>query len=221
MVSQSRRYNATHETARRALAKGTFGPLTTINCDFFLGAHFGGFRDEMDSPLILDMAIHHFDLARFLTGTDPVRVWAHEFNPRGSWYKGDVAANCTFEMSDGIIFSYRGSWCAEGCHTSWNGDWRIIGEKGTLLMAQDQPPHGQVVRPRKGAFNLPHRDVTPPMAKPRAGGQHAALREFLAYLEQGVMPQGECHDNIKSLAMVFGAIESAKKGRWVEMGSET
>jgi len=29
------------------------------------------------------------------------------------------------------------------------------------------------------------------------------------------MPQSECHDNIKSLSMVFAAIESAKKGRRV------
>jgi len=28
-----------------------------------LAAHFGGFRDEMPSPLILDMAIHTFDAA--------------------------------------------------------------------------------------------------------------------------------------------------------------
>ena len=220
MVSQSRRYNAIHETARRALAKGTFGPLTTVNCDFFLGAHFGGFRDEMDSPLILDMAIHHFDLARFLSGADPVRVWAHEFNPHGSWYKGDVAANCMFEMSNGIIFSYRGSWCAEGCHTSWNGDWRIIGEKGTLIMAQDQPPWGEVVKPAK-AFNLPRRKVVPPLAQLKASGQHAALREFLAYLRRGTLPQGECHDNIKSLAMVFGAIESARKGKMISIQRPT
>jgi predicted dehydrogenase len=220
MVSQSRRYDAIHETARRALAKGTIGALTTINCDFYLGAHFGGFRDAMDSPLILDMAIHHFDMARFLTGADPVRVWAHEFNPRGSWYKGDVAANCVFEMSNGIVFSYRGSWCAEGCHTSWNGDWRIIGEQGTLIMAQDQPPRGEIVKPAK-TFNLPRACVEPRMAKLKAGGQHGALRELLVFLRNGTLPQGECHDNIKSLAMVFAAIESAKKGRWVAVRGET
>jgi len=109
MVSQSRRYNATHDSVRRTVTGGKIGDLTTINCDFYIGAHFGGFRDEMPSPLILDMAIHHFDLARFMTGADPVAVYAKEFNPKGSWYSGDVAASAIFEMSDGVMFTYRGS----------------------------------------------------------------------------------------------------------------
>lgn len=46
-------------------------------------------------------------------------------------------------------------------------------------------------------------------------GQRGAIREFLAALQGGPVPQGECHDNIKSLAMVFGAIESSRKGRRV------
>ena len=87
MVSQSRRWDAVHDSARRTIATGRLGPLTHVNCDFYIAAHFGGFRAEMPSPLILDMAIHHFDLARFLTGTDPVAVYAREFNPAGSWYR--------------------------------------------------------------------------------------------------------------------------------------
>ena len=38
-------------------------------------------------------------------------------------------------------------------------------------------------------------------------GIAGALREFVNALRTGQTPQGECHDNIKSLAMVFAAIE--------------
>ena len=140
MVSQSRRWDAKHATVAKTTADGAAGKLTTLNCDFFLGAHFGGFRAEMDSPLILDMSIHHFDLARMFCRHSALSVYAEEFNPAGSWYKGDVAGNCLFEMAGGIRFAYRGSWCAEGIPTSWNGDWRIIGDKGTLLYAGDKDP---------------------------------------------------------------------------------
>ena len=44
-----------------------------------------------------------------------------------------------------------------------------------------------------------------------------ALREMLDHLRSGSVPQTECHDNIKSLAMVFAAIESSKKGRAVNV----
>ena len=212
MVSQSRRWDNQHDIAGRTVTGGKIGHLTTINCDFYIGAHFGGFRDEMPSPLILDMAIHHFDLARYMTGTDPVAVYAKEFNPKGSWYKGDVAASCIFEMTDNVIFTYRGSWCAEGCSTSWNGDWRFIGDKGTLLYDHDQTPNGQIVAGKEG-FGRPLKDLKIAQSTMKYFGMHGALREMLAFLRTGKLPQTECHDNIKSLAMVFAAIESSNKGR--------
>lgn len=214
MVSQSRRWVGRHERARRTVAGGKIGTLTTINCDFYIGAHFGGFRDEMPSPLILDMAIHHFDLARFITGADPVAVYALEFNPKGSWYAGDAAATCIFEMTGGVIFTYRGSWCAEGCHTSWNGNWRFVGDKGTLLCENDAEPIGQVVAGKTG-LNRPLKDVKIPSANVRFEGMHHALREMLRFLRTGQRPQTECTDNIKSLAMVFAALDSSSKGRRV------
>jgi len=33
----------------------------------------------------------------------------------------------------------------------------------------------------------------------------------------GITPNGECHDNIKSLAMVFAVVESSKAGRRVKL----
>ena len=133
MVSQSRRWEPHHDSLARTVAAGRIGQLTALHCDFFLAAHFGGFRDAMDHPLILDMAVHHFDLARLFSGLDAVSVYAEEFNPAGSWYAGGAAADCWFEMAGGVRFNYRGSWCAEGCRTSWNGDWRVLGTHGTLL----------------------------------------------------------------------------------------
>jgi len=212
MVSQSRRWDPLHAAVANAVRAGAIGRVTTINCDFYVGAHFGGFRDEMPSPLILDMAIHHFDLARFFCGVDPQRVYACEFNPRGSWYNGDVAASCIFEMDDGVVFTYRGSWCAEGCHTSWNGNWRIIGDNGTIVYEQDRPPHGEIVAGATG-FMRPKKPLQIPVRAMKKRGMHGALAEMLAYLRTGAQPQTECRDNIKSLAMVFAAIESARHRR--------
>lgn len=210
MVSQSRRFVPIHDSARLSIADGKLGTLTAANCDFYIGAHFGGFRDEMDSPLILDMSIHHFDLMRSITGCDPVAVYAYEYNPHGSWYKGDVAASCIFEMSNGVVFTYRGSWCAEGCGTSWNGDWRLIGDKGTMIMEKDQAPWGQVAKASEG-FSVELEDLSTTPSPMVYDGFAGGLNEMLTYLETGKTPIGECHDNIKSLAMVFAVIESSKK----------
>lgn len=212
MVSQSRRYQSVHAQLGKMLCeKKCLGELTTVNVDFYIGAHFGGFRDEMPSPLILDMSIHHFDLMRMMSGCDPVSVYAYEFNPKGSWYRGDVSATCVFEMSDGVVFTYRGSWCAEGCHTSWHGDWRFIGTQGTLCYEGERVRAESVSK--TGTFFSTMKPIPFSPKIPRFSGQHGAIRELLVYLKKGSMPQGECHDNIKSLAMVFAAMKSARTGR--------
>jgi len=217
MVSQSRRWNPRHQVVQRAIAEGRIGALTTVNCDFYIGARFGGFRDQMPSPLILDMAIHQFDLARYMTGCDPLAAYAREFNPKGSWYGGDPAASCIFDMTGGVIFTFRGSWCAAGCPTSWNGNWRFVGDMGTILYDYDQEPRGQVVAGSEG-FMRPLKDLEMPAPSLEHTDMHGALCEMLESLRTGKVPQTECHDNIKSLAMVFAAIESSHRGRRVQIG---
>ncbi|MBE3134949.1 MAG: gfo/Idh/MocA family oxidoreductase, partial [Acidobacteria bacterium] len=103
-----------------------------------------------------------------------------------------------------------------GCHTSWNGDWRIIGERGTLIYDHDQEPRGEVVAGRTG-FSRPLKPVKIARSPVRKTGMHGALREMLAFLRTGRKPQCECHDNIKSLAMVFAAMESHRKGKRVDV----
>ncbi|MFW5798537.1 MAG: Gfo/Idh/MocA family oxidoreductase, partial [Planctomycetota bacterium] len=148
---------------------------------------------------------------------DPVAVYAHEFNPGNSWYKGDAAASCIFEMTDGVVFSYNGSWCTEGKQTSWNGSWRIAGEKGTVLLEDDQAPETEVVKGKISGMQAELKDLKPVKPRLKHDTMHGALREMLAFLRTGKRPQTECHDNIKSLAMVFAAMESSRKGRRVKM----
>ena len=213
MVSQSRRYDAGLVAYRRLVER--LGPLGILQADFMIGAHFGGFRDEMDSVLLVDMAIHTFDGARFLSGADPVSVYAEEFSPPWSWYRGAACANCLFEMSDGLRFAYRGSWCAEGLPTSWDGDWRAVGPNGSAVWAENGTPYAELLAGDEG-FQRPVERVEEPPAAIDAGIK-GSLREFLNALATGRTPQGECHDNVKSLAMVFAAVESARRGERVRI----
>ena len=41
-------------------------------------------------------------------------------------------AVAVFQMGGGIVYTYRGSWCSEGLHTSWECEWRIIGTRGSV-----------------------------------------------------------------------------------------
>jgi predicted dehydrogenase len=151
-VVQNRRFVSGVRRIRRLIESGAIGELTALHCDFFVGAHFGGFREEMDHVLLVDMAIHTLDAARFMAGKTPLAVYCLETNPRGSWYRHGAAANAIFEFSDDVVFNYRGSWSAEGANTSWEASWRIVGTKGTVLWDGADTFEANVVANDSGFF---------------------------------------------------------------------
>ncbi len=216
-VSQNRRYDPGLQALRR-LIHDELGGLGILNADFYIGAHFGGFRDQMDHPLLLDMAIHTFDAARYLSGADPVAVYCESFNPPWSWYRGDACATALFEMTGGLRFTYRGSWCSDGRHTSWDAAWRAVGARGSATWDGAGAPVAEVVVADEG-FLRPTELRTSAPDESLARGLAGSLRDFLHALDTGTPPMTECHDNIKSLTMVFAAIESAASGRRVQVAS--
>ncbi len=211
-VIQNRRYDPNIRRMRHFLASSALGSLTTVNSDFYIGAHFGGFRDSMQHVLLLDMAIHSFDAARLLTGADAVSVYCYEWNPQGSWYDRDASAVAIFEMSNGLIYTYRGSWCAEGLPTSWECDWRFIGQKGSATWNGGEITHAQVVKETEGFISTYSDIAIPPYDAQNIGGHASIIQEFFTCIQNGTQPETNAADNIKSLAMVFGAIESAEAG---------
>ena len=196
MVSQSRRWNPQLHRLREMA--GRLGRVGTVSTEFFRASHFPGFRERMAYPLLVDMAIHHFDAARFLLGAEPAEVTCRTHNPPWSWFAGDADAAAVFDMVGGARYVYTGSWVSPGAETSWNGVWRVAGEHGTARWDGD-------TEPRLDA------DVPPPDGPPSPyDGIAGALAVFAGALRTGVTPMGEVHENLMSLAMVEAAVESAR-----------
>jgi predicted dehydrogenase len=200
MVSQSRRWNP--QLARLRAMVEQLGAIGTVSTTFFRADRFGGFRELMDQPLLVDMAIHAFDSARFLLGAEPVTAYCQSYNPPWSWFAGDANATAVFDIEGGARYVYNGSWCSPGEVTSWNGAWRVSGERGTALWDGDHEP----------VCDAPV-DVAPG-AGPAHSGIAGALQVFVRALRDGVPPpSGEVHENLMSLAMVEAAVRSAAAGR--------
>ena len=217
-VVQNRRFIAGVRRIRRLIESGALGSLASLNCDFFIGAHFGGFRDEMENVLLIDMAIHTFDAARFMSGKVPHAVYCLQTNPPGSWYRHGAAANAIFEFDDDVVFNYRGSWAAEGANTSWESAWRIVGSKGTLLWDGADRFDAHVVASDTGFLrDLVPIDVPLSADEDQIHGHASVIADFLGAIETGQKPETVSSDNIKSLAMVFAAIDSARQGKRIEI----
>lgn len=214
-VMQNHRYTPSIVAFSQLIASGVIGKPGYAGVDFHQGPHFGGFRAMMDNPLLLDMSIHTFDQARKILGADPVSVYCHEFNPPGSWFKGNASAICVFEMSGGAVFCYRGSWCTEGGSTSWEGDWRVTGEKGTAIWNGIHPPYAEVVE--ETIDGIKHVRVDPELPTFVQTHHYGCLDALFEALEQRRPAETDCRTNIYSMMMVLGAIESARTGRKVNI----
>jgi predicted dehydrogenase len=212
VVSQNRRYQA-QLAAFKNLIADRLGGIGHLNAEFYRAPHFGGFRDEMDSPLLVDMAIHTFDAARYISGADPLSVSCTEFNPPWSWYRGAASAIAEFEFTGGAHFSYQGSWCAEGFETSWESSWRAIGASGSASWDGASTPVAEV-RARDAAGPVLER-IEAPLVAIAGEGIAGSLADFVKALRTGEVPMNECSDNIRSFAMVMAALESSRSGRRV------
>jgi len=209
VVTQNYRYSTVAQTLKKALDPAVMGAIGALTVEFFKGPHFGGFREQMPYPLIVDMSIHHFDMMRFFLGADPVSVFGRSWNPPWSWFSGDASASVSLEFSGGLTASYTGTWCGTGRETPWNGDWRFDCENGVVALSNDQV----WVYPRQ-------HDEQPQQVEPVAMplvAQAYLLDEFCTAVEDGAVPATTCQDNIKSLGIVFSAVESFETGEVVRV----
>ena len=217
-VMQNRRFVPAVRRLGEAVASGAIGEPVLSCADMFMAPrHRASYLSGMDSPLLREMAIHTFDQARFLAGAEPVAVTCVELDPPHSWYEGAATAIATFELADGSMFSYRGSWVAPGFATSYDAAWRISGTRGTATWDGVGDPEVEVALERTEPYGEApvERHVWPVEAT--ATGFEACIDAVLDALRDGRPPETDCADTIRSLTMVFAALRSSREQRRVLM----
>ena len=95
-----------------------------------------------------------------------------------------------FEFAGGTRFAFTGSWCSPGLETSWNGSWRVSGERGTATWDGDHEPR---------AHDADEQPISAPVGH-RPEQIAGSLAEFVGALRTGDTPWGEAHSNVLSLA---------------------
>ncbi len=216
MVTQNYRYSMPAQTLKHVLKSSQMGRIGSVSVEFFKGPHFGGFREEMPYPLIIDMSIHHFDMMRFFLESDPVTIYGQSWNPPWSWYRGDASASVTLRLASGVAVAYNGSWASSGRETSWNGTWRFECENGIILFENDQVYIQRRTNGRddRGGFwqyrNEETAGITP--VNLQYAAQAYLLHEFYEAVTQGKPAATTCQDNIKSLSIVFDIVKSFETG---------
>jgi len=216
VVSQNYRYRPETWTLSRLVESGRIGEVGQVKIDFYLGHDFGGgFRHRMAYPVLVDMAIHHVDLIRFVTGLDAVSVRGEAWNPPWSNYRGDCSSSLVFEMENGARVVYNASWCAKGQFCGWDGNWQIEGSQGCVVYRSG----GITLYDAPGLYTVEAME-TVPATGPERLEQAFVLDDFIRSVEGGTRPRTDVFDNVYSIAMVFAAVEAVRTGRRVPVMSE-
>ncbi len=211
VVSQNYRYRPETWTLARLVESGRIGDIGQVKIDFYMGHDFGGgFRHEMRDPLLIDMAIHHFDLVRFVTGLNAMSVRGETWNPAWSNYKGDSSSSLVFEMENNVRVVYNASWSSKGQFCSADGNWLIEGSKGSISYE-----NGKISLRKVPKLYKVNRTDTFRAKGPENTMQDFVLNDFIFSVKSGKRPQTDVYDNIHSVAMVFAAVKAVRTGKRV------
>lgn len=215
MISQNYRFFPAVHAAASLVHANTLGTVGAVSLDFRRNANSapreGNRHYHIRHPLLIDMAIHHFDLMRFVLGQEPTTITCQAWNPPWSNFADPAAACATITFAGGAIVNYRGSWVSPAPQTTWAGTWNIECAGGDICWASrsGQGIRGDrvIVRPlgkaaqRNTLPNLPHLD------------REGSLAAFVQAVREGHEPESSGRDNLGSLALAIAAVESAETGR--------
>ena len=216
MISQNYRFFPAVRAVADLVKRRAIGRLGTINIDFRrydnalpVEAHR---HYHIWEPLLVDMTIHHFDLMRLVIGQEPVQVICRTWNSSWSKYDEPAEGAITMTFDGGAVVNYRGSWVSMAPKTTWSGEWHMEGEKGEIIWAS----RGDLTNAdnESVALRLQDQEVPKKIDMPDIGplDRAGSLSAFIEAIQSKTTPETSGQDNLKTLSLMFAAVESAKTG---------
>ena len=215
MISQNYRFYPAIEIVTALVQQQELGPLSTVNVDFRRYSNSAPAATHRHyhiwHPLLVDMSVHHFDLMRVILGQDAVQVSCKVWNPSWSRFVSPPAGAATITFADGTVINYRGSWISTAAPTNWSGEWSMECAQGEIFWTA-RGELGELVSLRplgETDFNevpLPEFPYTD-----RSGSLHA----FVSAIQSGELTSplaSSGRDNLKTLALMYAAVEAAETG---------
>ena len=215
-VSQNFRYREGLWQLHRSLAEGNLGSLLSVRLNFRRGGPqkpgpwSQGWRKEQWSFLLNELVIHHFDMCRFMSGSDAEWLFCHGWEQ--PWYesRGPESAAVVVSFEDDWVLDFDGhARTVCGPTTEFSGDWVVQTDRGCAVWTGEdvewQPAEDEdaELAPADGFPGFDRAGVLNELARAVRGEPTA------------VLPTVE--DNLKSLAMVFAAIQSTRECRPVQI----
>ena len=220
-VMQNYRYDHPMLTMRSVLRDGTLGRLNSLAARFatdyrqYAPAPGAPYRPQFPHALLVEGAVHHFDMLRNLSGSDCLSLAGWDWSPSWSTSNWESCQMYVMTMANGVRATYEGSGAAAGEQHSWHDEsYRAECEQGTVSVGRDD-----IVRISRFCRGRGLTIEAVPSVPVEHEGHEWIIREFLDWLEGGPAPETIVCDNLRTTAMVFGAMEASRTNQVVNVAA--
>lgn len=215
MVAQNYRFFPAAQAAARAIRH--LGPVRHVRVRFRADHRYPTTTPSPDSSVLHQVAVHHFDLIRFLIG-DITAVTAQP------WSTGQApddllsSFSAMLEAGSGTMVDYSASSTSSAARTAWSGEWFVEGRDAVLEWAGEADGESSYVRVHGLEHALEH--GLDPADRGRLGGsagedRRRVVRQFVDTVDGG--PDGGISGraNLGTVAAMVAAWDSIRSGRRV------
>ncbi len=227
-VTMTQRFRRDVTTLRRRIRSGDHGDVDALYCRYAINARSHGtwkperLYDEAYYPMLVEGAVHHLDLLADLAGDRVRTVFCNSWNPTHSEFAGDPNATVQLVMENGTSVSYEGLNTVAATFNGW-GDEHVRADcvDGTLMLDGGELRAFPYEREEEDFVgNARFEDGDPVALDEREKWGNAWLVEqFADWCEGGDPMETSARDNLRTMAVVFAAVESAETGEAVDVGS--
>lgn len=215
-VTMSHRFDQDKQTLARAVRSGAYGDLHYAVVRFTINSRaegsWGWFRHQMPDPLLVEAAVHHFDILRDIAASDVDTVRGVSWNPPWGQYAGDSAGLFLLEMRNGVRCFYEGSKTNAASLNIWGQEYiRAECEHATLEL------DGRRLRVLRSDGWLPPQAEDLPLDEQETWMNPWLAEQFCDWLLGGPAPPTHLDDNLQCAAATFAAVEAARTGEKVDV----
>jgi len=221
-ITMTHRFDRDKTTFRRAVDHAS--PVDYLTARFTgnvrARGHYSEYVYEMDELLLLDGAIHHLDMLASLVEAPCERVYAETWVPDGADYNGDCTGLVTLTFADGTRAHYEGSYANAVTLNGWGHEqFRAECADETVILDNREvarfPADDDAVGEMEGVD--PDDGESIPLAERPIWTNAWLIEQFCDWLDGGEPMATDVESTLRSMAIVFAAIESSERGEAVDV----
>jgi predicted dehydrogenase len=216
-VVQNWRTKTVGRRLREAIVRGDIGEVSHVFFRYLRDRelpHLPDYLFDEEDPLLFAMAIHHFDLLRYVLDEEIAVVDVHAARPAWSRYSDASVLQAWLETEGGVVMSYTATFSSRNAHLPLES-LQVEGELGTLHneSAYFEPPLLLSRRNDPEPIDLTADETVRDSAGQYALADALVLENFVGAVLEGTPLISPASENLGTLAAILAAARSKAERR--------